>query len=1043
MQEVLVKELLLSSPRTSFTTVEADGFLYLAGGFTNGNRVSSAIDVFDIASQTWNNTLTLPSPRAIVTPVHIPPHIYFIGGCSHLGSRNTFYNFDLPTQTFLEVTDAPSPQVQDPIQMSIHGSTLLVLGSNSAEFLNITDSSGGWTKNEELDLALQRVVGGIVFNHENFIFVIGGVNVSSRQLVSDAWIFDVDSSILNHYEGVITPINFSRNATKHFSYNIVNNVAAVWLSTNCFLVNLSTAKWLNFDIANVTNVVSVPGYTFVFTKLGFYTVDWTNTTTQPPFSESFGPIIHSVVFEDQAMYLVNNNTRVNYMVFTGGTWTTFSIAPAMSDMVVTLDWPPYGAVFASFDGFYLFDGTLSFVPQQRIQQIFNGGDEIHVICKQANSDKSIYSFGANLALLRSAVAAITPQAYFNGILFNFDNQRAFDVSAQILYNPYNDGFVKVLQWAGQGQYFFVLDQGNFTTETSDQVDIYNYKTDTWNTTSHPALLNSDGYLQGFNANGVLTILLGNLELTYNIVDDTWTTVNNTQTSHLSSQISPLVLDVNGTVYLLSATGVQLIIVENGGRSSSVIDETSSPVHFTYSTKFNQIFISTQTTTIFNWNLADQQRDIFLLPITDPEVILASSGNFLLVSGRNLPSLEYFDLSSKGWNKVPGLDNYIRPATMKTVTVNGTELILIAGGYDKEFSFYTDVVRLLDINSLASLPAPPSNEEPTTSVTEPAGGEDQDNTTLIVAIVVPVGAALIAGALLALFLLRKRQKKKKNKGNRMSMIGLDSSYGQWYIPFSDLTFGEQLGQGGSGQVFKGTWKNTSVALKLSMTQANKSVLGELSLMMALRPHPNVVQLLGFSVHPETDSIVLVLEYCNQGALDSTLFDSSHDITMTQKVEWLIGISKGLAHLHANNIVHRDVAARNVLLHQNDTKLTDFGMSREVAENQRGTTKSELGPIRWMAPESLKNKEYSVKSDVWSFGILAFEIIAQEEPHTKSDPIQVGRFIRDEGRTPELPVTCPEELASIIKNCWQLDPAKRPNFEEITPELEIILENLKAH
>jgi serine/threonine protein kinase len=80
-------------------------------------------------------------------------------------------------------------------------------------------------------------------------------------------------------------------------------------------------------------------------------------------------------------------------------------------------------------------------------------------------------------------------------------------------------------------------------------------------------------------------------------------------------------------------------------------------------------------------------------------------------------------------------------------------------------------------------------------------------------------------------------------------------------------------------------------------------------------------------------------------------------MTQKVEWLIGISKGLTHLHANNIVHRDVAARNVLLHQNDTKLTDFGMSREVAENQRGTTKSELGPIRWMAPESLKNKEYS--------------------------------------------------------------------------------------
>jgi hypothetical protein len=76
-------------------------------------------------------------------------------------------------------------------------------------------------------------------------------------------------------------------------------------------------------------------------------------------------------------------------------------------------------------------------------------------------------------------------------------------------------------------------------------------------------------------------------------------------------------------------------------------------------------------------------------------------------------------------------------------------------------------------------------------------------------------------------------------------------------------------------------------------------------------------------------------------------------------------------------------------------------------------------------------------VWSFGILAFEIIAQEEPHAETDPIQVGRFIRDEGRTPQLPVTCPEELASIIKNCWQMEPAKRPNFEEITPQFEAVL------
>jgi serine/threonine protein kinase len=76
--------------------------------------------------------------------------------------------------------------------------------------------------------------------------------------------------------------------------------------------------------------------------------------------------------------------------------------------------------------------------------------------------------------------------------------------------------------------------------------------------------------------------------------------------------------------------------------------------------------------------------------------------------------------------------------------------------------------------------------------------------------------------------------------------------------------------------------------------------------------------------------------------------------------MLGVAKGLGHLHANHIVHRDVAARNVLLQNNEPKITDFGMSRIVEEDKRGITKSELGPIRWMAPESLRNKEYSTKS-----------------------------------------------------------------------------------
>jgi predicted Ser/Thr protein kinase len=232
--------------------------------------------------------------------------------------------------------------------------------------------------------------------------------------------------------------------------------------------------------------------------------------------------------------------------------------------------------------------------------------------------------------------------------------------------------------------------------------------------------------------------------------------------------------------------------------------------------------------------------------------------------------------------------------------------------------------------------------------------------LIAAIIVPIVVVIAAGVALLIILIRRRDKKRKNS---VTTVGLEARYGEWFTPFSDIQFGDQLGQGANGQVFKGRWKNTEVALKVSMTQANSSVISELSLMINLRSHPNIVQLLGFSEHPETDSVILILEFCNGGSLDNALFNenSTTVIPLEKKISWIKEIASGINHLHSNNIVHRDIAARNILLHNDEAKVTDFGMSRLIDEQQqRGTTKSELGPIRWMAPEALKEKQYSAKS-----------------------------------------------------------------------------------
>jgi len=106
-------------------------------------------------------------------------------------------------------------------------------------------------------------------------------------------------------------------------------------------------------------------------------------------------------------------------------------------------------------------------------------------------------------------------------------------------------------------------------------------------------------------------------------------------------------------------------------------------------------------------------------------------------------------------------------------------------------------------------------------------------------------------------------------------------------------------------------------------------------------------------------VMIIEFCDGGSLDTKLFQAPHDFSTADQLAMVSGIAKGLYHLHKNQIVHRDMAARNILLNFNQPKISDFGLSRFVNDTQKGTTRSNVGPIRWMAPESLKNQIYSTK------------------------------------------------------------------------------------
>jgi len=248
-------------------------------------------------------------------------------------------------------------------------------------------------------------------------------------------------------------------------------------------------------------------------------------------------------------------------------------------------------------------------------------------------------------------------------------------------------------------------------------------------------------------------------------------------------------------------------------------------------------------------------------------------------------------------------------------------------------------------------------------------------------------------------------------------------------YDGLKFTKEIGSGSYGKVFLGMWRETKVAIKLCNELSSvDQFLDEATLMIELPPHPNVVQILAVSVDGPYPAIIL--EFCQNGSLDKLLFDNDRVMTIETTLKLVGGIARGMLHLHQNNIVHRDLAARNILLHQSgDPKISDFGMSRFIKSGETGQTKAIIGPIRWMAPESLALHVYSQKSDVWSFGIVVYEIVARREPHAESDPLTIGGVIRDKGFTPTIPDDCEPILKELMESCWQKEVEKRPDFQEI--------------
>jgi len=256
--------------------------------------------------------------------------------------------------------------------------------------------------------------------------------------------------------------------------------------------------------------------------------------------------------------------------------------------------------------------------------------------------------------------------------------------------------------------------------------------------------------------------------------------------------------------------------------------------------------------------------------------------------------------------------------------------------------------------------------------------------------------------------------------------------------------KKIGEGAFGCVYLGMLNGTEVAIKLlSKSDASemdiKEFLEEAELLRNLPMHPNVVLFRGVTVPP--DQLSIVTDYCNGGSLSEYL-KNHPNLPISEKIQFIKDIAKGMLHLHCGvpgkEVIHRDLAARNILLRNGVAVITDFGLSRvkaSVDDYQR--TETNVGPVKWMSPESLFERKYSTKSDVFSFGVVIYEILAQEPPWKDLTPIETSAKVRD-GYRMMLPKNCdcPPALQELMERCWAQRPSERPDFAEIYKTLNMI-------
>ncbi|KAJ7968571.1 Protein kinase [Quillaja saponaria] len=266
--------------------------------------------------------------------------------------------------------------------------------------------------------------------------------------------------------------------------------------------------------------------------------------------------------------------------------------------------------------------------------------------------------------------------------------------------------------------------------------------------------------------------------------------------------------------------------------------------------------------------------------------------------------------------------------------------------------------------------------------------------------------------------------------------------EWTVDLSKLFLGLRFAHGAHSRLYHGIYNDEAVAVKIIMVpdddengtlaaRLEKQFNREVTLLSRLH-HQNVIKFIAACRKPPTYCVIT--EYLSEGSLRAYLHKLEHKSLPSEKlIAIALDIAHGMEYIHSQGVIHRDLKPENVLIDQDfHLKIADFGIACEEAYCD--LLADDPGTYRWMAPEMIKRKSYGRKVDVYSFGLILWEMVAGTIPYEDMNPIQAAFAVINKNLRPVIPSGCPPAMRALIEQCWSLQPDKRPEFWQVVKVLE---------